>query len=236
MPSSGNSTRSTAMPAGRRPDAAPRPRRYLQAVQRTPVITTLLIAAALAALAALTGCTTPEGRTVTFSADRYSEAFDATRETLRAAGFPIERVDARAGVIATGRKDTAGLATPWDGEQQTLGQEWQDLLNAQSRRVRVTFRPADADPSAEISELGQPTGELTATVEATIDRRRQAGWRPETESIRMSSRWQDPTLAPLNKGGVQYVPMRQDDPFAAVIAERLRQALAEADRSAQTSP
>src|SRR5204862_8124944 len=72
----------------------------------------------------------------------YSKAFDATRDLLRSYHFSLERVDAAAGVITTGYKATAGLATPWDREQSGLSQEFEDLLNQQSRRVRVTFRPS----------------------------------------------------------------------------------------------
>lgn len=175
-------------------------------------------------LLSLVGCSSPQGTTVSFPSDQYEDAFTVTRDALRQAGFTVERIDADAGVIATGRKGTSGLATPWDQEQQSVGQELEDLLNNQSRSVRVTFRPVDS--RGEGPEGASSGGaEMTARIDVTIERAHNAGWRPETESIRTSSRWADRTLYDENKGGVQYVPVSRDDAFGAVLAQRINEAL-----------
>src|SRR5688500_8446844 len=98
----------------------------------------------LIVLALLGGCGSSKMLPSTFAVDagRYGEAFDAAREVLRAARFDIDRVDAGGGVISTEPKRSAGLATPWDREQSTMGQEFEDLLNHQQRTVRITFEPA----------------------------------------------------------------------------------------------
>ena len=168
---------------------------------------TAALPALLVVFASLTGCTTPTETRVPIAPGSYAEHFDATREVLREAGFPIERVDAGAGVIATGPKPTAGLATPWDGEQRTLGQEWQDLINHHARAARVTFEPA-----------GNPT---EALVEVTIYRASRPGWRPETESVRTSSRWRDPGLARRGLAPNTLIPLRADRDLAAVLARRI---------------
>lgn len=93
----------------------------------------------------LSGCSTPSTTsTVDVSETAYPSAFDAARDVLRDMKFDLERIDARAGVISTMPKSTAGLATPWDREQQTAQQEVEDMLQHQQRVVRITFEPMGA--------------------------------------------------------------------------------------------
>src|SRR5438128_989361 len=84
----------------------------------------------------------------TAPAPAYAEAFDTARQTLRDTGFILERVDARAGVITTQPKTTAGLLTPWDREQTSFGQDLEDLFQRHQRIVRVEFEPAPGQPLA----------------------------------------------------------------------------------------
>ncbi|HRJ50427.1 MAG TPA: hypothetical protein PKU91_07830, partial [Phycisphaerales bacterium] len=97
----------------------------------------------LALAAALTGCARSGSPTVQIPAGSYSQAFEATRASLRDFDFSLDRVDAASGVITTATKASSGLATPWDPEQSGLDQEWEDFINRQRRFVRVTFVPAD---------------------------------------------------------------------------------------------
>ena len=86
----------------------------------------------------LGGCAA-ERTDVTFevSAGGYARAFDAAKEVLREAGFELDRVDARAGVITTRSKGSAGIATPWVGDESTIEQEFDDLIHQQRRTAVV---------------------------------------------------------------------------------------------------
>lgn len=174
---------------------------------------TVLIALAVL----LGGCASPGGeRSFVFPAERYTEVFDATRAELRRAGYTLERVDATNGEILTAPKTNAGLATPFEPEYDTVGQVWQDTINSQPRTVRVRFRDASSDtPPAE-------TGEVRAEVEVVLWRLRRPGWRLETEAIRTSRYWFDPSLPRRGVGSGDLVPLRRDDSFASKLAARVR--------------
>ncbi len=167
----------------------------------------------------LTGCATPKGP-VTFEiqADRYEETLDVVRGTLRDARFEVDRVDAGAGVVSTYPKSTAGLATPWDGEQTTLGDEVSDFVNQQERVVRVMFE-------SDQGNLRSGTGTLKAQVEVIVYRVRRGGWRVETESISRSTHARDPLSASRGHPWQFSQAIRRDDAFAAVLADRMRERL-----------
>lgn len=109
----------------------------------------------------------------------YDEVFAATREVLSGFRFGINRVDASRGVITTFPKRTAGLASIWDREQSTLGQEVEDLTNQQERVIRVVFEPRDEGVEVGASVQGR--------VEVTVLRVHRPHWRVESESIRFST-------------------------------------------------
>lgn len=112
--------------------------------------------------AGLGGCgVASEPRTFAVAPGGYVGAFDAARVELLNAGFTLERVDAARGVLSTTTKTTAGLATPWDGEQETVGQEWQDFVNRQARVIRVTF-----GPPATLESAGTLEQEVSGQIEA----------------------------------------------------------------------
>lgn len=165
----------------------------------------------------LGGCASPSGeRSFVFPAERYAEVFDATRVELRRAGYTLERIDATSGEILTAPKTNAGLATPFEPEYASVGQVWQDTINSQPRTIRVRFRDAaDGTPPPE-------TGEIRAEVEVVLWRLRRPGWRLETESIRMSRNWLDPSLSARGVGSGNLVPLRRDDAFASRLAARVR--------------
>lgn len=143
---------------------------------------------------------------------QYAHVFDEMRDTLRDYGFLLERVDAYAGIITTQPKPTAGLARPWDQEQQTLRDEFIDLFHSQERVVRVSFEPAGAagaddgghDPiftphtgEDRAGNDGAPTdlrafsGPMTMRVVAVIYRRNLSGGKLNTLSITRSTRFID---------------------------------------------
>jgi len=184
------------------------------------------------------GCRTaePDPGEFVLEPEHYPLAFDAARETLRNCRFTLDRVDARMGVISTEHKDTAGFATPWDGEQSTLEQEWDDFANLNGRRVRITFepmsRPATEDPRSQVVE-GPPPVDLREIDELIVarvlvfeERRARPGWRIDTQSIRHSTFTEDPELRERGMYPQYTVPTERDvlleDRIAKEILKRLR--------------
>ncbi len=113
----------------------------------------------------------------------YDEVFAATREVLSGFRFGINRVDASRGVITTFPKRTAGLASIWDREQSSLGQEIEDLTNQQERAIRVEF---ESQAESETDGSGVGAG-VRARVEVVVSRVHRPHWRVESESIRFST-------------------------------------------------
>jgi len=172
-------------------------------------------------LAVLVSCgSTPEASPIPVAASGYTNAFDAVREELRWMGFELERIDARAGVIETRPKPTAGLATPWDTEQSTPGQEWDDFVNDHRRIVRVTFTPTGAD-SGEADAVPSDT-DTQLGVEVTIYRLRAPGSRIETESVSLNSVAVDVLAQERGLAGRYLTPIGRDPRLEARLSERLR--------------
>jgi hypothetical protein len=177
----------------------------------------------------LMGCASapPHDTSLPVAENQYPAAFNAARETLLSRRFELERVDARAGVITTKPKSTSGLATPWDTEQSSLDDEFEDLLNRQQRLVRITFEPAGeaaagAQPPDDLRAFG---GEVTARVEVVIERLRRPGWQLEPGAVRHSAYTQDPSLASRGMWPTYAVPFSQDPALAARLAEEIEQRL-----------
>jgi hypothetical protein len=121
----------------------------------------------------------------------YAATFQAVKDELRAAGFELDRIDARAGVITTRPHVSAGLGTPWIGDETTIGQEFEGLLNRQRRTVRVVFTPSQGEPetrdAAAPFDARRPGVELRAQVEVRVERVHRLGLRPSSASVRLSS-------------------------------------------------
>lgn len=197
----------------------------------TPLARAFALAPALA-LALLPGCSSaPADAVIVVLPGEYPAAFDASREVLSEARFALERVDAAAGVITTQPKSTAGLASPWDTEQSTLAQEWEDLANQQRRVVRITFAPegetGPTPPDQALPDRRTEAGPLVARVEVTLLRLRRPGWRIETESISRSTRSFDPIAAARDGGASFFEPVGQDDRLAGRLAQRIAQRLSQ---------
>lgn len=162
-----------------------------------PVQLTLVAAAFVT-----TGCASePAPSTVSVPPGRYTQAFEAAKDAVRQTGFELDRVDARAGVITSRERATAGFATPWTGVETTMGQAWDGLLNDLRRRIEISFVPveagdaappapqADAAPAPDLRTLD---GALVARVRVTVERVTRATLRPAPVSIRMTSNYVDP--------------------------------------------
>ena len=111
----------------------------------------------------------------------YEDAFVAARAVLAEFRFGINRVDAARGVLTSYPKRSAGLASPWDGEQSSIGQEFEDLTNQQERTIHIEFErgeQGDADASA---------GGVVARVRVIVNRVHRPNWRVDTQSILLST-------------------------------------------------
>lgn len=170
---------------------------------------------------ALIGCAAPgTGSEFRVEGAGYAAAFDAARQTLIDARFDLERVDARAGVITTRPKSTAGLATPWDAEQSSISQEVEDLANQQQRTIRVWFEPEiRADPAPE--DLRHIEGPMVVRVEVVIERVHKPGWRIETTAVRFSSFSRDPELTERAMWPRYSVAFAQDPEYAGRLAHAI---------------
>lgn len=198
----------------------------------------LAILFALAA-AFLGGCAAPKPLPPTFAIapGGYDAAFDAAREVLRGYRFQIDRIDAGSGVISTAPKRSSGFATPWDTEQTTTREDFEDLFNHQQRTVRINFEPAEPSQSGDSgdAQLGETTGlidlrryegPLVARVMVVVEREHRSGWRVETVSIASSSFTYDPALAPRGMAGSYWVPVAQDPLLAGRLAAKIQKQIA----------
>ncbi|MEM9559723.1 MAG: hypothetical protein AAF995_05405 [Planctomycetota bacterium] len=184
----------------------------------------------------LAGCSpAPSSTSVAIAPRAYPDAFDGAREVLRSYGFRLAYVDARAGVLESEPKSTAGFATPGDSEQSGLLQEWEDLTNEHERVVRIRFVPAAPGADGGLDEAlpdrtapGAGAGAPTrAEVEVMVYRLRRPGWRLETESPTRSTRAVDPALAARGMGPRHATPLGPDTRLAARIARDLERRLSD---------
>lgn len=179
---------------------------------------------AVGAVALLVGCASPRGGvSFTVPAERYDETMNAARETFLDARFMLDRVDARAGLVETQPKPTAGLATPWDTEQANLGQEWSDLLNQHERVARLIVEPVER--SGGTTNVTTVTGPLQATVEVIVYRTRRSGWRVDTETISRSTHSRDMLGPARGQPNVFAQAIARDDKLAEALAQRIRERL-----------
>ena len=160
----------------------------------------------------------------------YAATFESAKRVLRQQRFTLDRVDAGAGVITTKPKRTSGFATPWDIEQSSLRQEWDDFINDQQRRVRVVFEPEgdltddsprpQASPGAAAPDLRTLDRPIVGRVEVVLERRYRPNWRVPTVSPRRSSFAFDPIFA--SRVGRRYaVPRTQDRKLASRLTSRI---------------
>ncbi len=199
-----------------------------------------LLAALAAAASLLGGCSSSSGPTkLEVAPSQYPAAFEAAKEALRHYRFPLERVDYVQGEISSASKYSSGLATPWDAEQSTIENEWEDYINAQSRSVRIRFETASqiafgqAEPAGSQAaaspvppSLEESKEPLFAQVIVTVRRVDRPGWQPQPKAARLSSFTEDPDLTARGMFPAYEVIISRDEKLAARIVERMKKTLA----------
>ncbi len=206
--------------------------------RRSGIRSLIAIVVGLGLMTLVGGCSTNPAPTSEFNvaAGEYAKAFDAARDTLVAMRFELDRIDARAGIITTRPKSSHGLATPWDTEQSTLSQEWDDLMNHQFRRAEVRFEPmgtgvGTTDPVAQTvpvegqGDLRESSLAMRGSVRIVVLRRHHTGARLEPESIRLSSRTTDPALRRRGIGTQYDVAVSEDRDLERRVAGAIIQGL-----------
>ncbi len=182
-------------------------------------------------IASIAGCASSGPLTVDIPAEAnntaYSRAFDAARDTLVARRFELDRIDARAGIITTRAKPTAGIFTPWDREQSGAFSALEDTVHQHQRRVTVTFVPVDAGerPKGVAPDLISYNGPVRANVSVLIERVERPGFRAEVRSPRYSTMSVDEQREKLGEYPSFGAPLSPDDDFAARIAADIRAAV-----------
>ncbi|MEC9373755.1 MAG: hypothetical protein VYC34_07925 [Planctomycetota bacterium] len=195
----------------------------------------LLTLAAVLLLGSVGGCAASnQDPTIHIPAGDYAAAFDAARDEIRKAGYELQRVDARAGVITSQPRASAGLATPWTGVESSFEDAWQSLVNHERRRLRIEFRPeaveppptdAAPDPRLDLREAGLPV-ELTVTAE--VERAHRPGMRVQPASVRLTSFSRDLIQESEGVEPTYWTVISEDKLLAMRIADRIRNRLAAA--------
>jgi hypothetical protein len=172
----------------------------------------------------IVGCTQAKrDQPIAVAPAEYPAAFEAAKRVLLDFRFELDRVDYRAGIITTRRKDTSGLATPWDAEQTSFNDEVSDLLNRQARLIEITFVPASAlEPSGSVAESTSP---LTVRIDVTKLRERWPGRRIEPKAVRFSTFTRDTDLASRGLWPRFQAPYEGDEPLAQRFEARLAEQL-----------
>ncbi len=163
-------------------------------------------------------------------ASEYAAAFTAARDVLHSYRFTLDRVDVRSGVLTTHAKPSSGYFTPWDTEQSTPAQDWEDTIHQQQRRVQIIFSPAaspdvretdldrDQARDAENDLLEHPMN-TNAHVLVIVERVVQAGRRPNTKSVFLATYTEDTLLGFPSRFEVA---ISDDPPLAARIAKEIK--------------
>lgn len=186
------------------------------------------------------GCASvPQDVSTSVPASNYANTFEAAKATLSDYRFVIERVDARAGVITTRAKPTAGLITPWDKEQSSTRQELEELINQDVRTVRVEFvptavnarEPATSPRRATLTPADEAVGDLVdlrsgsqdleCRVIVAVERLHRPGRLLSTKTIRGTRNYEDPELirrglAPLSAEALGRDPALEKRLIAAI--------------------
>jgi len=177
------------------------------------------------------GCRVSGPTTAELPAGRYGEAFEVVKDELRAQGYELERVDARAGVITTRPRASSGFWTPWVTDERRLRDELESSVHRQRRVVEVRFL---AEGEGDVRRAGGP---LTLDVRVRVERVYQPGVRTPAASVRLRHVSADPGFGdadmPLEQGGygggkrgaIFAVDQGADRALAADLAARLRRAL-----------
>lgn len=192
----------------------------------------MLVAACVVGLG-LGGCAgVPDGpSSFDVSPGAYAQTFEAVKAALIDAQFNLDRVDARAGVISTHPRRSVGLVRPWDTQQSTPGQEFEELLHAQQRVVRVTIGPVPAEedeqgtqaaPPAPPTDLRSLDGQLLGSVRVLVVRQHRPGWRADPSGVTLAGVSQNMLLVERGLWPSYSVTIRRDVALERRIAESIR--------------
>jgi hypothetical protein len=173
----------------------------------------LVLAAALASLA-LGGCRTSGPTDLTIGPERFDEAFEATKDVLRAEGFELERVDARAGIITTRPLASSGFWTPWITTERRLRDEMESSVHRQRRRAEVRF-------VTDASDARLAKGPVRVDVDVRVERVYQPGVRATPASVRLRHVSDRPGEPSPRDEPVFAVDHSSDRALAAELARRL---------------
>jgi len=177
--------------------------------------TALLMLGALA----LGGCRVSGPTTVDVGAGRYAEAFEDAQDVLRAQGFELERVDARAGVITTRPLASSGLWTPWQTVERRVRDEAEATFHRERRRAEVRFLgPEQSPPTVDAP--------VRADVDVRVERVYHPGVRASAASVRLRHVAEHADRpASADEEGVFAVDHSADRALASELARRLAERL-----------
>jgi hypothetical protein len=169
-------------------------------------------------------------------AGEYGVAFEAAKDELRRLGFSLDRIDARAGVITTQPKTSAGWATPWERVESTARQETDDLIHRQRRIVTVSFSPVSEGVQSSSEDLRRWTGPFRVDVRVAVERVYRFGMQLQPVSIRLSSVATDPDLRRRGAQPGLAVVSDNDEWLAGRIAGRIQRELGEPAPASEPAP
>ncbi|MBL0920811.1 MAG: hypothetical protein IBJ10_01645 [Phycisphaerales bacterium] len=195
------------------------------------------LASALIPLA-IASCAAPN-RSTSFEAapGEYARAFEAAKAELREAGFELDRVDARAGVITTRPSASAGFFTPWTTHEQTLGAEWDGTMNAERRIVTIHFSGAGAPVGASAGsspDLREAGGSTVAEVHVEVRRLYRPGRTPESAAVRLTTQFRDPEWEAAGLQPAVVGPYGSDPDLARALASRIARRAGSSEQPIQT--
>ncbi len=193
-------------------------------MRRTVLQFLTMIVCACAILPAI-GCSSVARSTAfKIEANDYNEAFEAAKNTVRAFGFELDRVDARAGVLTSRPRRSSGFATPWIPHASDLGDAWHGLLHGEARTVTVVFRPQAGtgalrlrrDPRYDVRDHDGP---VRVRVDVLLRREQRPGLRADPTSVRLLS---STTAGSASETPDAFIPVGRDMPLAGRIAKALQ--------------
>lgn len=202
----------------------------------TRIVTLILALCTLSSPIGCAGKREPLSAQAQVVAGDYGAAFEATKDELRRLGFALDRIDARAGVITTQPKTSAGWATPWERVETTMRQETDDLVHRQRRIVTVSFNPVAEAGESIPDDLRQWGGPFHVDVRVAIERVYRFGMQLQPVSIRLSSVATDPELRQRGHQPGLAVATDNDEWLAGRIASRIQKELGEPAPPTEPAP
>lgn len=109
----------------------------------------LLLVGAGAGCATAPLAETHRSEAIDFPGNHYRVYYDAGIQTLREAGFAIDRQDYRFGRITAKPQGSPTVFEPWKPDNVDASDAWLSTLGDLRRRVSVTLEPADRDAPAQ---------------------------------------------------------------------------------------